>query len=280
MKRLLLIFIFLLLVPLRVIAIDDESVVGSTPKDLTPQVDAKMKVHDFADLFSEEQIEDLNKQAQSFIEKHNMDIVILTVEENNKADTLNYAMDFYDYNDFGKNKTHDGLLLIIDMDNRIFNIITTGYAILVFDDNRIDKILDSLFTNIKEENYYDGALTFIKKSSSTAALGVAPSMKNYKLDETGTPIKIKKVNMGLSILIAGIVSSIVIFVTLSSYKGIVLATKAGIYLTGTKNTITRDTFYTTHMSKVPISTSSSNGGSSTSRGSSGTSHGSGSGRSF
>ena len=85
---------------------------------LTPAVDASEKIYDFADLFTDEEEVLLYNKVIQYINSYQMDLAIVTIDTNNKADARSYADDFYDYNDFGNNDSRDGLLFLIDMQNR------------------------------------------------------------------------------------------------------------------------------------------------------------------
>lgn len=84
----------------------------------TPKVDASEKIYDFADLFEDYEEELLYDSVMDFILEHNMDMVIVTIDDNNKYAAMKYADDFYDYNDFGIGSDHTGVLFLIDMDTR------------------------------------------------------------------------------------------------------------------------------------------------------------------
>ena len=83
---------------------------------LTPSVDAKEKVYDFADLFDDQEEKDLYDQINKFIKNTNMDLAVVTISYNNKHNAGVYSDDFYDYNDFGIGDDNSGLLFLIDMD--------------------------------------------------------------------------------------------------------------------------------------------------------------------
>ena len=97
----------------------------------TPKVDASEKVYDFAGLLTESEEASLYNKIMTFINTYNMDMAVVTIDNNNKASTMAYADDFYDYNDFGVGSTFDGLLFLIDMDNREMWISPTGEAIIM-----------------------------------------------------------------------------------------------------------------------------------------------------
>lgn len=223
----------------------------------TPKVDETEKVYDFADLFTLEEEKYLYDKIQDYIDKRDMDMAIVTIKENNKITPEVYADDFYDYNNFGINNSHDGVLLLIDMDNRYIHMSTTGKAINKYNDSRIDQILDSVYEYMASEDYFNAAIAFIDEISSNAS----------------------NIPWGLifitPIIVATIPTVIFIFKNKMVRKGI----EANRYMERNSLNITntKDVFVTTHTVKHAKVDSSS--GSSTHIGSSGRSHGGG-GRSF
>ena len=72
-----------------------------------------------------------------------------------------YADDFYDYNSFGLGDDHSGLLFLVDMKNREIYISTTGKAMDMYNDIRIDKILDAIYTEFGSDKYFEGITKFM-----------------------------------------------------------------------------------------------------------------------
>lgn len=222
----------------------------------TPKVDEAEKVYDFADLFTLDEEQQLYDKIQAYIEEFNMDMVIVTINENSKSSSMEYADDFYDYNYFGINDSKDGILFLIDMDTRNIYISTTGKAINEYNDSRIDDMLDRAHGYMISEDYYEAAEAFIEEAS-------------YKDPTLWIFMYI------VSFLAATIPTVIFIFKNRMIRK----ATEASRYMEENSVNITaaKDVFITTHTSRHAKQSSSS--GSSTHTGSSGTSHGGG-GRSF
>lgn len=255
----------------------------------TPKVDASEKVYDFANLLTDEQEASLYELMTNFITAYQMDIVIVTINSNNKSSAMDYADDFYDYNDFGISSTHDGLLFLIDMDTREMWISTTGQAILMYNDSRINSILDSTYSYIKSQKYFECAKVFITKSGSFARQGIPTNNKNYEIDNKGNYKKkssnlIQSFPLFPAIIISFVLSTISVMIARSKHKTIKKATHARDYLIRNSISITKkeDRFINSHTTKVydpPSSSSSGGGGSSTHSSSSGISHGGG-GRSF
>ena len=204
-----------------------------------------------------------------------MDMAIVTVKHHNKIDTMNYADDFYDYNGFGIGTNDDGVIFVLDFtfwENGDIWMSTTGRAIDIYTDYRIDSILDSVVAR-KNSGYYEMFNTFIEKSSYYAREGV-PTYDNYETNN-------KSVWIGI-IVASLIIPSIIVLVLVLKNKMIKASTTAGEYLLRDTIVINKrsDRFVTTHTTSVRVDDSSSSSGSSrshssTHRSSSGTSHGGG-----
>jgi len=292
MKKLLLIFI-LLCVPFQVFAstntctrtsdnlyVPDKVNYKSSMKDnvmSTPCIDANEKVYDFADLFTYDEEVSLYNHINSYIEKTGFDMAIVTTNYNDKGSAMEYADDFYDYNDFSKN----GILFLIDMDTREYYISTTGEVIFYFDDYRIESVLDVLEYDMRSGNYNLAANRFVEEALNYFDLGIVTS--KYAIDENG------KIVRKTPWLVIGIISLFVAFIVTMVLKGrnkkIKISNDADKYLNGDLNLTRReDNFIRRNTQRIysPISTSSSGGsggGFSSHSGSSGISHGGG-GRGF
>lgn len=255
-------------------------------------IDTTKKIYDYANLFTDEEEIQMYTKITSFIEKNEMDVVIVTIDKNpygvSDYYSQTYAQDFFDYNNFGFTSKKTGILFLIDMDNRYLWLDTSGDAILYFDDSRIDYILDEGYFELKNGEYATSIIKMIDKAESYKANGIPESNKNCRIDSDGEyyceVVKPpKKVNWIVSIIIGAAVSTIALLVHLHKYKGIRLAINAQDYIN--KGYIVSgasvDQFISTHTSKTYCGSSNSSsgggrsGGSSVSHGSSGHSHGGG-----
>ena len=243
---------------------------SQTAKANTPVVDATKKIYDYANLITKDEEEVLYNKVQEFINKYDMDMAIVTINSNPKSSSMAYADDFYDYNNFGKGTNKTGLLFLIDMQNRNMWISTTGDAINIYTDSRINTILDYTYDKISNEDYNGCAEQFIEKASYFANKGLTGGSK---------VVTVPKMICN-SLIFAGLVTIVLICIGLATHRKPKKKKEASNYITQPlKLSKNSDTFLDKHVSKVKIETSSSSGGSSTHSGSSGTSHGGG-GRSF
>ena len=246
----------------------------------TPLVDSSEKIYDFGELFSDDEEAKLYDKVVKYIKEYDMDMVIVTITENPKSTAMEYGRDFYDYNTFGTNSTHDGVLLLFDMQNRRVEIVTTGDAIVMYNDNRINWILDDVFEYMPNGQYFEAAKAFVDSTSKYASNG-------YPTASGGEP-KLKGIDRlrvlpWSGILIFAVVSTaIIIGVLIYNCKMVRKAVSSRQYLVkdSVKINLIKETFLGTSVHKsARVQSSSGGGGSSISSGSSGTSHGGG-GRSF
>lgn len=254
----------------------------------TPYVDATEKVYDFAELLDEDEEEEIAELIDTFIEKYNMDMVVVTTNDADYRSSEAYADDFFDYNDFGLNETLDGILFLIDMDNRNMWISTHGEAIRMYNDYRIESILDTTYDYISNQDYYNCAKGFVKDATYFASVGITGKNVNSHIDsKTGNivyDVKFDLTYVFFGAIGSGIITLIFILIASAKHKTIRKATQAKEYMVKDSFVLkhNEDRFLSTHTSKVydpPSSSSSSGGGSSTHSSSSGSFHGGG-GRSF
>lgn len=64
-----------------------------------------------------------------------------------------------------------GILLSIDMDNREIYVSTTGYAMKVLTDARVEKVLDAAYDSVADGNYAEGALGAIDSIENYLEMG-------------------------------------------------------------------------------------------------------------
>ena len=246
-----------------------------------PKVDNTKKVYDFAELLTDTEEKELVDIVERLISKYDMDIALVTINENpyGVSDYYSriYAQDFYYYNRFGKNSSHDGFIILIDMSNRYVYMATKGRAMLIYDDDRIDNIKEVAYNYLRDGNYFEGYKNMLEEAGEYSEKGTAPSNEYYCVDEKGEPFKCrekpKKVNWGLSFLIGLLGSLIPAFVHTRKYRGVKLATNANTYLKNSNIDTKNDQFLTTFTSRVKINHDS--GGGHGGFGGSSTHHGSG-----
>ncbi len=253
----------------------------------TISVDSSLKIYDYGELLTEEEEISLKEEIDTFVNQYDLDMVVVTLKDYTGS-LKTYGQDFYDYNDFGVGKTHDGILLVLNVDNLgpVAEIVTTGEGIRMYDDNRISGLLSAM-----SSAKYDGnraiVSAFISRASSYAKSGIPASNRDTYIDSNGE-YRIKREYPLILVLIAS--STITLIATLilvARNKMVEKASGAKEYLNSKTVNISlkQDNFIYTHTTKTLIPRDSGGssfggggGGSSISHGSSGISHGGGGGR--
>lgn len=254
----------------------------------TYAVDSNQKIYDFSNVLTDEEEQKLTERMHNFTEKYKIDIVILTDNYQYTEDSQNttFATDFYDYNDFGINyEKYDGVMLFRNTyeQNPYFDAYSFGNAQLYFYDTRLSNTLDYIYDDIHSETYYSGFNKFIDKMEEYYNEG---KLTDYYVDESGFLQKQKTASyylkmIGLSMIIALVITGIIIYTLIKKNKMVLKATKATVYMNKEKSKITnvQDNFITSNTTSYVISSdTSSGGGHSSSGGSSGGGFNSGGGR--
>lgn len=254
----------------------------------TKYVDASEKIYDFSNVLTEEEKTELKSLIDAYINKTNMDMVILIDSVAYSDDYTNdvYASDFYDYNDFGINfKNYDGVILFRNTyeQDPYFNVYTFGKAQLYYPQNICDYVLDEIYSDLKSRNYIDGFTKFISGFDSYYDSGIPNELKDYYIDDMGYIKKGYKLPLSTAFITATIVTIITISLMVKKNKMIKKETRAAEYLNNssikyTKRNKTLVSSHTSHYTRVEFSSSGGGGGFSSHSGSSGGGHGGGSGR--
>lgn len=238
-----------------------------------PYVDNSIYIYDFAGLLQDYQVEVLHNKLKELNDEYG--VIIVTTDNVNNLSTRDYADDFYDYNNFKK----DGILLLIDMENREVYISTTYYGQILVDNSRVDDILDEITPKLSSSNYYDACSSFIEMVEEYIKDGPSYAMKNCEIINSYGDYSCPKMLPVFGIILGCLIFSIIItFIITRKYKKIVLAKNANYYLKNGEIVLGNkmDNFINTHTSRVYINrSSSSSGGGSSHRSSSGRSHGGG-----
>lgn len=177
-----------------------------------------LKVFDDAGLYTDEEIGELDNQANVISETYNMDIIILTTDAAQGKTSREYADDYYDDNKFGIGSEKDGILFLMDMDNGEVYISTSGQAIKYLTDQRIESIIDLAFeSGLEDGDYYGGTQGFLSGTKEYLESGI-PS-NQYSEDESEKEENSLSLLEGIiSIFSGGALSSGFFFKTKSKYK--------------------------------------------------------------
>lgn len=250
-------------------------------------------VVDQAGLFSNAEIQQMEAIITSVRETYQIDAVVLTSNQVGNNNTQDYADLFYENGGYGIGEDDAGILYLIDMDNRVPCISTTGVMIDYITDYRLEELLDCGYDELTWGDYGGSALAVLSRVEDFLREGRQEGSFRYDA-QTGQRLSglYNKLTAGEMLLgaVAGLVVSLVMFSSVNgSYnlKGNGRARTGGV----ADCTLTKDdeVFLRQNVVRTRRPTNTGGGssggrsggmGSSVHRSSSGMSHGGGVGRKF
>lgn len=149
-----------------------------------PEAADGVRVYDLADILDDSREKEFEKQIREYREQYRLDMVVVTTDDALGKSTTKYADDFYDVNEFGVGKDRDGILFLIDMDNRELTFSTEGRAVRIFTDERLEDMLDGVYEKASEGGYEACVDTFLADAARYCRAGIAGNQYNYDT-ETG-----------------------------------------------------------------------------------------------
>lgn len=234
---------------------------------------------DNAKLLSEDEYSQLKEHIDTVSEKYTFDVVIVTEKSIGDKTPTEYADDFFDYNGYGEGDNHDGILFLLDMENRKWAISTTGAGIPYFTDYGQEKIMDDVKPYLSDGEYYDAFDTFVTMCDDYINKAITDEPYDVN-NQPKTIIPIYYIIFG-GVGVGALVGFIVVLIMKSKLKTVRMQPLASSYVkSGSFNVTERSDLYLyRNISKTakPKDNDSSSGGSSTHTSSSGTSHGGSSG---
>lgn len=125
-----------------------------------------VKVYDYANLLSKDQINDLENLCNKYGEKGNLDIVIVTINDDTIVDSEVFLEDMYDTIGFGYNeKFGSASMIAVNMYTRKVNIIGFKDAETHINNDRINLIIKKITPSLTAGDYDFAFTKFIKLSS-------------------------------------------------------------------------------------------------------------------
>lgn len=175
------------------------------------------KVVDDADLLSYDEEQEIQSMLDEFAEESGWTLFAVTTDDANGMTSEEYADDFVDQNALEEN----GVCFLIDMDNREIYMSTTGSAIRILTDHRIDSIMDDSYEYAGDGEYAKCFETMIRETEDSFHEGIESGQYNYDRD-TGeiskAPNRLTVWDMLISLIAAAAVGGAVIAVIAGKYR--------------------------------------------------------------
>lgn len=224
------------------------------------------RVYDYDDLYTEEEEAELETLLYETSEELKCELAIVTVNDYDGKDSMNYADDFFDEHNIGGEVNDTGFLLLINMSERELYISNAGEAPSYFTDSMIDKMVSEIGSRLAEYDYMDAAEWYVDY--------VSQNMWEEHHNEDGVMNK-----WWVQLLVAAVVS-VIIVLCLARNNKTKMTVNSRTYLKDNRNNVleSADSYIRTATTSHRIESSSSSSGGSTHTSSSGTTHGGGGGK--
>ena len=124
--------------------------------------DNTIKVYDYAQILTDKEEDKLIGKVNEYINKYNIDMVIVTVKHY-EQNTLKEYMDlFYETNEFGKGNNKRGIFIVLDLKNNDIGIETYNLEEGVYTESELTRMKELIE---KDDKYYKKINTFIDYSN-------------------------------------------------------------------------------------------------------------------
>ena len=120
---------------------------------------ADVQVIDDAKLFNPNEVTQMIDTIARIERNHQVDIVVLTTNDvpTDYSEEMwrvrNYADDYYDNGNYGMGPDNSGMLILLDMHNRVMWLSTGGVMIEYINDSREEAILDDAYAYLSYSSY-------------------------------------------------------------------------------------------------------------------------------
>ena len=185
-------------------------------------------IDDSASLFTDEEIELINSSAYEFASLNCYSVAVITTEDAEGKSAMQYADDYYDSLIFDKGWSEDGILFLIDMDNREIYISCAGICIDEYSDYELESIIDSGYDCVVNGEYLKCIVSMLEEARNFASGEYYPD-EYVETDssiltdggyfyEPSEPEAFKVSHMFIYIVIGLVVGLITVLVIKSQYK--------------------------------------------------------------
>lgn len=235
------------------------------------------RLNDLAGLLTEEENQSILQELDEISHRQKVDVTITTTNDLEGYSVRDYADTLYEMCKFGYGSSHDGLMLLISMEDRDCYITTEGYGITAFTDAGIDYIIEEITPDLSDGNYAEAFEKFVSLSDDfiTQAKSGSPYTSSTLPREP-----LSWIYLPVSLLIGFVFALIIVGGMKSGMKSVRRQAAAGSYVKKDSLHITasRDLFLYHTVTRTEKPKDNDRSGSSTHTSDSGRTHGGGGGK--
>ncbi len=221
-----------------------------------------VRLVDEAGLLTETDYNSLLQKLDNVSEKHDFDVVIVTVNGIDSKNSENYAYDYFVDNGYGIDG--NGIILLISMEKRDYAFVPSdGYGETVFNDDGLEFVDKKTIPYISDGEYYNGFTVFAEQCDDflIQAENGTPYVKSTLPEEPFSVV----FNVVVCLAIGLVVGFISVSVMKSGMKSVKMQNSAACYVVDNSMKVTesKDTFLYRNVTRIkkpdPPSSNSSHG---------------------
>lgn len=182
-------------------------------------VSAEYRIQDDAQLFSDNEIQQMENLSQEIQDQYQMNVFIMTCDDAGGKDSNEVLEDTYESYGLESNDEKGGIALIIDMDNRELNLVTERAMILYITDYREEQIYDAAQDYASNGEYGEAMIAMLEKTQEYLQDGIPENQYTYNT-ETGEIVRYHSLTfleVMLAFFTALIIASVVSLLLYRSY---------------------------------------------------------------
>lgn len=155
-------------------------------------------IFDDANLLSEAEESELSASMKTIEAEHQIHLLIVTTEDTQEKAARDYADDFFEEHN-GDGASGSGLLLLIDMQHSELYISTSGEEIIhTFTDARLDSILDGVYDEVVNNNFFGGCQQFLNDVGSNLGMNLSETVSGELGDNPVQGVESEEIAAGLN----------------------------------------------------------------------------------
>ena len=174
-------------------------------------------VYDDADLLTADEVTSVDSAIAALKEETGWNIYAVSTMDAQGKTAMQYADDFFDEQ---SKDLQDGVVLLIDMDNREIYLSTCGEAVRYLTDDRNESILDDAYTDVSNGDYSSCYMSMLYGVQSYYEKGIPRDQYNYDT-ETGKVSRHHSLTVTeilIAVLAAIAAGAITFFVIVGKYR--------------------------------------------------------------
>ena len=160
-------------------------------------------------LLDEDEEEGLLAQLDQISQQFQMDVVVVSVNGLEGQKPQDYAASIFADHEYGLGTERNGVLLLINAEDRSWHLHTSGHGTTVFADEALSDVADQVAPKFREESYGSGIQIFIDLCRNAMTQAQTPSPSNEQT-QPGQRFPLGK-NLLICIAIGAIAASLIIF---------------------------------------------------------------------